>query len=334
MLAACTPQEERFVWEKVEFPALTENHAALALSAFQASCAREKIESLQIFDKDVPLEVWARLCDAAAGANADTAQHFFNEYFDLYSVRTTMQDTGLLTGYYVPLLQGSVEAQEGYSVPVYAKPPEALRTRHSRAEIEAGALHEQGLEVLYLADAVDAFFLHIQGSGKVVLPDGDIRLLRYAGKNEFPYTAIGRQFIEDGVVAKEDMSLVWLKDWLRANPDEAAKVMQRNASYIYFELVESADAIIGSEGSVLTPMHSIAVDPSYISYGLPLMVQATLPDGEALHHIVVAQDTGSAIRGRLRADLFTGSGAQAERLAGALKADTIFYALLPKEMQP
>ena len=315
-------------------PDISGEHAHRALASFINSCNVVQDEGLTLYDVTLEAQQWKALCTKAMQVRPQQAAAFFTQHFDLYRLRTAQHDTGLLTGYYVPLLQGSPERSESYSVPVYAKPPEDMRTAYRRAEIEAGALEGRVENIVYLADKVDAFFLHIQGSGKVQLPDGDIKLLRYAGKNEFAYTAIGKEFIERGEVAKEEMSLQWLKNWLRTHPEQADAVMARNESYIFFELVESADDIIGAQNVPLTPMASIAIDPAHISYGALMMVEATLPDGRPLQQLVVAQDTGSAIRGFLRADLYMGTGGEAERLAGALKADAVFYALLPKGMRP
>lgn len=336
MVTACSMLGEHFIWTRQSFSQLqdfSDENAMQGLKALQLSCARPKEMPIPLFDMTLDEAQWQNLCEQVAMAHMSHAKAFFIEHFDLYQVTTNKQASGLLTGYYVPLLRGSLTRDATYHVPIYAKPTDDVRIAHSRAAIESGALDGQGLELIYLDDAVDVFFLHIQGSGKVQLPNGDIQLLRYAGKNDFPYTAIGKQFIEEGVVSREDMSLDWLKDWLRMHPDEAAKVMQRNASYIFFELVEAEDAIIGADGSALTPMHSIAVDPAYLGYGLLLYLKTTLPDGTAFESLVVTQDTGSAIKGRLRADLFTGTGEKAEKLAGALQADTVFYALLPKGLQ-
>ena len=336
MVTACSMFGEHFIWTRQSFEQLqgfSDENAMQGLKALQASCERPKEMPIRLFDMTIEAAQWQTLCEQVGMARMSHAKAFFIEHFDLYQVTTNKQLSGLLTGYYVPLLRGSLTRDSTYHVPLYAKPSDSVRTTHNRAAIETGALDGRGLELIYLDDAVDAFFLHIQGSGKVQLPNGDMRLLRYAGKNEFPYTAIGKQFIAEGVVSREDMSLDWLKDWLRSNPEQAATVMQRNASYIFFELVEAEDAIIGADGSALTPMHSIAIDPAYLGYGLPLYLATTLPDGSAFESLVVTQDTGSAIKGRLRADLFTGTGDKAEALAGALQADTIFYALLPKGLQ-
>ena len=152
-------------------------------------------------------------------------------------------------------------------------------------------------------------------------------LLRFAGKNEKPYTAIGAYFIERKLATKEEMSLQWLKAWLHAHPDQASAIMQRNASYVYFEQVAGNADIIGAQATALTPMHSVAIDPAYVDYGALLY----LHHGDALSRFVITQDTGSAIKGRLRADLFAGAGQAAEQLAGRLNAEVQLYVLFPKD---
>ena len=319
-----------------DLPAWSEDQARAMLNGLQESCEQLTHEApLHAFGQQMDAEIWQALCIDANDVPPSGAQAFIESSFTAYRVSTFTQDTGLLTGYFTPTLNGSRNKSDHYSVPVYAKPDDdALRTRYSRAEIEAGALGDDVPVVLWLEDAVDAFFMHIQGSAYVDLPNGARVKLVYAGKNEFPYTPIGAQFVERGVVSKGEMSMQWLKDWLYANPDQAAAVMQRNASYIFFQLAGGEERVYGASGAPLTPHHSIAIDPAFLSYGLPLYLDSHFADGTSFTASVIAQDTGSAIRGALRADLYLGVGDAAASLAGPMKSDAAFYVLLPKSVLP
>jgi membrane-bound lytic murein transglycosylase A len=341
MMGACnlleTFQTEEPVLERVAmsqlpgWPEAFQSHGAL--ESLRASCTVPKTEPLYAYGQTVALADWQRVCRYVALLPPDPAPgvltDFFQHQFDAWRVRTTHRNRGVLTGYFTPLVTGSMTREHNRQVPVYGLPPEPLRRAFSRQAIENGALDGQGLEVLWLDDPIEAFFLHIQGSGYVELRDGTVKQLVYAGKNGFPYTAIGRGFIERGEASPDEMSMQWLKDWLTAHPDQAEAVMQQNASYIYLALQEVEAGIRGAEGSALTPHHSLAVDPVYLSYGLPVLVDAN-------HHktLAVAQDTGSAIRGAMRGDLYLGMGEEAAQAAGRLNAALALHVLLPRAGRP
>jgi membrane-bound lytic murein transglycosylase A len=310
----------------------SDEQAIKGLYALRQSCKKPRSAPLQLYDRTVSLALWQRLCREATAPSLSNARHFFETNFDVYRITIPSQQTGLLTGYYTPTLRGSLTKTATHTIPIYAKPhDDVTRTRFTRAQIEGGALNGRGLELIWVDNAIDAFFLHIQGSGYVSLPSGVTKKLVFAAKNDLPYTAIGKQFIAEGTVKPEDMSMQWLRAWLQAHPTQAASVMQRNASFIFFALEETGSGVKGAEGTPLTPQHSVAIDPSYISYGAPLYLQTHFPDGTEYAAMVVAQDTGSAIKGALRADLYTGAGHEAGELAGRLKSDAIFYVFLPKE---
>jgi membrane-bound lytic murein transglycosylase A len=326
MSNACNAEAERYIWQRADWkslPAFDSAQATAGLRAWQKSCTRINTPNVRIFDRTVSAEVMLELCKRAA--NASDAKTFFMQHFDVYSITTTQKEALHLTGYYVPLLKVSAVKTTEYNVPIYAKPTEQYRTTYSRKEIDAGALHGKAEIIAYGADAIDVFFLHIQGSGYAEYPDGTRALLRFAAKNDHPYTAIGAYFIEQQLATTQDMSLQWLKTWLHAHPDQASAIMQRNASFVYFELAAAHTDIIGAQATPLTPMHSVAIDPAYLDYGVPLYIHS-----DATSRFVITQDTGSAIKGRLRADLFAGAGQQAEQLAGRLNAQAELYALFPK----
>ena len=202
----------------------------------------------------------------------------------------------------------------------------------TRAEIEHGALGGMGLAFLWVNDPVDAFVLQIQGSGRVRLGDGTLVNVGYDGENGRPYVAIGRLLVERGEMKREDVSLAAIRAWLAAHPDAAPALMDGNPSYVFFREIKGA-APIGAEGAVLTAGRSLAVDAKFLPLGVPLWLDAA-QDGAALRRLVVAQDTGGAIRGPVRGDLFCGFGPAAEAQAGRMRATGAYYLLLPRQVAP
>ncbi len=287
---------------------------------------------------------------------------FFERWFIPYQLAdATGNKTGLLTGYYEPLLRGSRERRAPYLFPAYGIPgdllqidlstlyPELARHRlrgrvvgnkvmpyYSRADIDAGLSTLVGREILWVDDPVALFFLHIQGSGKVVLNDSTRVRLAYAEQNGHPYKAIGKVLIDRGELKREAVTLQSIRAWLERNPAKAADLMQQNASYVFFEeQPDSANGPKGAQGVALTTGHSIAVDPDAIGLGTPVYLEARSPlDGATLNRLTIAQDTGGAIRGAVRADLFLGNGDSAEALAGRMKQPLRAWVLLPKSVKP
>ena len=261
---------------------------------------------------------------------------------------------GLITGYYEPLLQGSLVADARYRYPLYQVPEELLvlkmselfpelegkRVRgrvvgnkvvpyYSREEIDSSENPLAGQELFWVDNAVDAFFLQIQGSGIVQLPDGTRRSVAYAQQNGHPYRAIGRDLIEQGEIPVEDISLFTIRDWLEANPTKAQDLMNLNPSYVFFNDagVATDEGPDGSLGVALTAERSVAVDRKVVPLGSPLWLETTLPDGKPYRRLVFAQDTGGAITGAVRADVFFGRGTRAEQLAGTMKQKGRVYLL-------
>ena len=289
----------------------------------------------------------------------DAARTFFEANYTPYRVVGTKKP-GLVTGYYEPEVDGARERSSGFQVPVYGHPgdlvaltPDELRARfndrltamrktsdglvpyYTREEIDGGALEGRGLEILYLADPVELFFMQVQGSGRVRLADGTKLRLGYAGKNGHPYTSIGKLLIErgDGKVGATSMQMI--KDWLRADAVRGQKLMWENRSYVFFKerAGEKAEfGPIGAEGVALTPGRSLAVDASYHALGLPIFVEAGEIkglDGSPFRRLMIAQDVGSAIRGPERGDIFWGSGDEAGAIAGGTLAPARFIVLRP-----
>jgi membrane-bound lytic murein transglycosylase A len=318
-----------------------------ALAAFLRSCA--KFESRNSTSQPVKPEgiggktgAWLGVCRegarlAASGAGESAIRHFFETYFRPLLVSDGNQAEGLFTGYYIPELRGSLVRGGAFRYPLYRRPPGLApgESGPTRAQIESGALAGRGLEVVWVDDPIDAFFLHIQGSGRVILPDGRVLALGYDGGNGHRYVAIGTELIRRGFLTKETVSMQAIREWLRANPLEARAVMNRNPSYIFFRILPKGE-IVGAQGVALTAGRSLAVDYNYIPYGTPIWLEADPPfEGSApIRRLMVAQDTGGAIRGVVRGDVFWGFGAAAAIPAGYMKSRGRFYLLLPAGLPP
>ena len=269
--------------------------------------------------------------------------------------------TGIMTGYYEPVLRGAARPGGEFRIPLHARPPELveapvngdpLRRRygmqvegriepfHDRAAIDTGALAGRGLELVWVDDPVEAFFLHIQGSGRVVLPDGQMLRIGYAGQNGRPYVSIGRLLIESGQIPRERMSMQAIRAWIAAaGPDRATELLRGNPRYVFFRRVDGLapdQGPIGAMGVPLTPRRSVAVDRAFIPLGAPLFVGFREPgpargaDAPAMGRLVVAQDTGGAIRGPARTDFFWGWGAEAGERAGRMRDEAPVFVLLPR----
>jgi membrane-bound lytic murein transglycosylase A len=317
-----------------EIPDWNHGKARKAMEALHNSCSIIKKQPPRAYNLDMTMAAWNSLCHGILRRNVKAAKATFEMYFDAYRVTVNGDNNakGLLTGYYTPLLQGSFEQTEKYQVPVYALPEKSEdQNGFTREQIDNGALNNKAKILMWLDDPIELFFLHIQGSGYVKMTDGSTQKLSFAGKNNFPYTAIGKQFVEQGLVSSEEISMQWLKNWLRDNPENAKSVMWRNQSYIFFENSSANTRIRGAESTPLKAMASLAVDPEYISYGIPVYVHTKMKDGSSFSALAVAQDTGSAIKGSLRADLYTGIGTKAGELAGRLKEKADFYVFYPRQ---
>ncbi len=369
------PAEPVLKLQTVGFDALPgwqDDDASPALAAFQRSCAR-----WQKLPADRPVggsgELGGRVADwqPACAAAAQTplaavpARTFFETTFVPFAVTDAGNPKGLLTGYYEPLLNGARTADGHYRYPLYRRPPELvtvdlglfdpdLKGRRvagrvaegklvpfaDRAAIDDGALAGRGLELLWVDDPVQRFFLEIQGSGQVRLADGATVRVGYADQNGHPYRAIGKDLIEIGAIPREQMSMQAIQAWLEAHPEQAPGMMARNASYVFFrELpnLASAPGPVGAQGVPLTPGRSLAVDRKFLPLGAPVWLDSTAPypDGDRpLQRLMVAQDTGGAIQGPVRGDVFWGAGQVAEHLAGHMKSQGQLYILLPRELIP
>ncbi|WP_439153671.1 murein transglycosylase A [Yoonia sp.] len=266
-----------------------------------------------------------------AGAVADP-RNFFETHFD--PVLVTDGAPMLFTGYFEPELQGARQRGGPYQHPVYAlpddlKPGAAYLTRR---QIEDDmTLADKGLELAWLADPVDVFFLQVQGSGRICLPDGDLMRVGFAGKNGRDYSSVGKALIKRGIFTSDQVSATAIRNWIRQNPDAGRALLWENASYVFFREVSEIPAHLGPLGAMqrsITAGRSIAVDPAFTPLGAPVWVEKQGDD--PIHRLMIAQDTGSAIKGAQRADIFFGTGDVAGRTAGSVKDGGRMIVLLPK----
>lgn len=332
---------------RAELPALP--HAAAALTAFRRSCPallrRDDLSGL------TTSEDWQPACIAAANVTPGAEAAFFQQYFTAISVAG---GDGFATGYYEPEIAASRTRAPGYDVPIYRRPPDLIdvplgdfatslkgRTVRgrvagnklvpyaTRADISAGVLAGRGLEIAWAADPYEAFFLEIQGSGRLRLPDGEVLRIGYDGQNGRDYLAIGRLLIEQGRLERGKAGMAQILAWLRANPADAPAVLNANPSKIFFRIL-TGEGPIGALNVPVTPRVSVAADPAFIPLGAPLLVDTIFTrSGERFVALMVAQDTGGAIKGANRIDLFLGAGADAAATAGAQSSPARIILLIP-----
>jgi membrane-bound lytic murein transglycosylase A len=272
-------------------------------------------------------------CDELA--NTNNIKQTVEKYFKPYLVKSDLEAEGLFTAYYEATIEVYPKQIGEFNYPIYALPSDKDDLDYTRAEINQGALKGKDLEIFWTNDAVELFFMHIQGSGKAILPDGEILSLQFAGKNNHEYSSIGKFLIEKNIFTKDNMSAPALKKFLKDNPKYANQIMELNDSFIFFS--QSSQNISypkGSESIELTPLGSIAVDKTKLPMNLPFWIDSTYPNGDNLNRLMVSQDTGSAIKGYVRADIFMGRGDRAEILAGFMKQPGRYFLLAPKQIDP
>lgn len=321
-----------------------------ALSTFARSCRKlvTSTRRMKILDAGVSAGTVQAVCRRALklAGNTDTqgAQAFFERNFEPREVVSTPGDRGLFTGYFEPEYPGSRKRSLAYHVPLYRVPGDFKSARKpylSRRQIELGGLDGRGLELVYLNSAVDAFFTHVQGSARISLTDGSVMRVGFAAKNGHPYTAIGKTLIDRSALRREDVSMQTIRAWLERNPAAAQEVMWSNRSFIFFRetrLDNPALGPAGAQGVNLDALRSLAVDNTLYTYGVPMWLDTTLPalaDGspKPLRRLMIAQDTGSAIKGAVRADVFVGSGRAAGDIAGRMKQHGRLVVLIPRVSQ-
>ncbi|MBN8828418.1 MAG: MltA domain-containing protein [Sphingobacteriia bacterium] len=283
------------------------------------------------------LRDWHFVCRHVVSAQPHDYRKLLEDYFDVYKVKSSKKDTGLFTGYYEANLNASPKPTKKYKYPIYVMPPDKIKNipYYTREEIEKGALKKKNLELYWTDDKVELFFMHIQGSGILHLPNKKAVRIGYAGQNGHPYVAIGRALKEMKAVPDNDSSAETIKRWLRHNPEKADYIMNKNPSYIFFREVDAVDGPIGSQGVELTSLRSIAIDKKFIPLGVPMWMETVIPATaytmeKPVGSMVMAQDTGGAIKGAIRADVFFGHGKKAELLASSMKSKGRYFVLIPK----
>jgi membrane-bound lytic murein transglycosylase A len=339
-----------------------DDHAA-ALAAFQKSCD-EILVSGHGFERDVRFggkrADWLEACETAV--HAKSARHFFEDEFVALRITDPVRPEGLFTGYYEPEAEGSRTAGNVYDVPIYRKPDDLVSFGQAtekqinlkygrmvqgkpagyftRREIEEGALRGRGLELVWLKSWVDAFFIQVQGSGRIRFADGSTMRLAYGAKTGQPYTGIGGLLVERGILTKDNMSMQALRKWMKDNPGAARELMWENRSFVFFREVKVDDPALGAPGAQkvsLTPLRSMAIDRSLWMFGTPIWLDAKVPSGPAskmqsFRHLMIAQDTGTAIKGHVRGDVYWGWGDKAALIAGQMKSPGSMIVLLPKKL--
>lgn len=366
------PAPERLVLERTSFDALpgwADDRQDQAVSAFLRSCTRIKAmgngQGLGGGGVAGTAGDWKPACNAAERlpkGDVEAARRFFEAEFLPFRASNEGKAEGLFTGYYEYELRGSRRGNARFAYPLYRRPNDlvtvdlglfreslrgqtiagkvaggVLQPYENRERIEAGALKGKGLELVWVDDPVDAFFLQIQGSGRVTLEDGQIMRVGYAAQNGHGYIAIGRVLRDKGLLDPADISMQSIRTWLRANPGRAAEIMNENPSFVFFREL-TGDGPLGAQSVALTPGRSLAVDRSHHALGVPIWLAATRPGlqtGEPdlpFRRLMIAQDTGGAIRGPVRGDVFWGHGREAEEIAGRMKHQGMFYILLPRAL--
>ncbi len=337
--------------EPSDLPGWQADNIKTAWSAFMQSCRPLHHQA-----------AWQTVCAAAgqlAEPDSEAIRAFFRQHFKVYRVEQPDGAVeGLITGYYEPLLRGSREMTPKYRYPLYAPPDDLLvvdlsslypelknlRLRgrlegkkvvpyFTRDEIEAGKAPVRGKEIAWIDDPVELFFLQVQGSGRIQLEDGGMIRVGYADQNGHPYKSIGKWLVDQGEMTLDQASMEGIKDWARKNPERLPELLAANQSYVFFrELTNRGGGPLGALGVPLTPERSIAIDPRAMPLGAPVWLATTQPNStEPLNRLVLAQDTGGAIRGNVRADFFWGFGDPAGKQAGAMKQKGRMWLFLPND---
>jgi membrane-bound lytic murein transglycosylase A len=352
---------EVVAWKDIE--GWSEDDHAAAFAAFVASC-QAVVRRSKGDDARPMLAALAPACRRAIAAvplSGDEARAFFEANFRPMRITPLGESMGFLTGYYEPIVDGSRTKTDVYNVPLHRKPSglkrrvvsetvakgkrKAARRKsgayYDRAAIEDGALDGRDLEIVWLKDPIDAFFAQIQGSLRVRFEDGSVLRLNYDAQNGHPYFAVGRVLIDRGIVPRDEMSMDRIRQWMEANPAEGKALRRMNKSYVFFRetALGEEEEPAGAQGVPLTVLRSIAVDRKLHVYGTAFFIEGELPIGSEqpttkFRRLMMAQDTGGAIIGPARADLYFGAGDDAGRIAGRIRHNGRFTMLIPMEIDP
>lgn len=357
-------QIEPVAWHQIE--GWTDDDHAAAFATFLVSCRAILRSSPKVrATRPAAYNALFEICNRAVAAiplDSVGARAFFEQNFRAVRLSLLGEAQGFFTGYYEPIVDGARLPSDQYSVPLYRRPGNLIAQRvrragkkgkagtrvvkrtapfYERAQIEDGALAGRELEICYLKDPIDAFFAEIQGSTRVRLEDGSVLRLNYAAGNGHPYTAVGKFLIERNIVSREEMSMQKIREYMESNPEEGRKLRRENKSYVFFRETDLSefDEAIGAQGVTLTDGRSIAVDRNLHTYGMPFFIDAVLPiqsekPDTKFRRLMIAQDTGGAIIGPARADIYLGAGDEAARAAGRFKHFGRFVMLVPNELDP
>jgi membrane-bound lytic murein transglycosylase A len=347
-----------------------DDHAA-AFATFLDACRGlngKRLPSPEMTEVTEALKDVCERAQAAVPVDDNGARKFFEENFRPVQISELGESDGFLTGYYEPVIDGSLLPTAEFHAPLFRRPPNLVASGwrklgdafpskgvkvgrrvgrrkivpyYTRAEIEDGALDGWHLEICYLRSQLDVLFAQIQGSARIRLEDGSILRVNYDSYNGWPYTPIGRVLIDRGIMTKDQVSMQSIRQWMEANPQEADEVRRENKSYVFFRVTDlpNEEGAVGGEGVPLVSGRSIAIDRALHVYGTPFFIDADLPIANSkattkFQRLVIAQDTGSAIVGPARADIFFGAGDEAARIAGRIKNPGRFFMLLPRDLDP
>jgi membrane-bound lytic murein transglycosylase A len=348
----------------------SDDHAA-AFATFLTSCRTLDPKHRRGGDLTAIPTALRDICPRAREAiplDEDGARKFFEDNFRPLRISKLGDTDGFLTGYYEPIISGSRVPTGEFTAPLYRRPSnlvvagrrklgDAFPSKgvfvgrrvgrrkivpyYDRGEIEDGALDGWHLEICYLRDQVDVLFAQIQGSARIRLEDGTILRVNYDSHNGWPYMPVGRVLVDQKIMTKDEVSMQSIRQWMEADPDQAKAVRRQNKSYVFFRITDLAteDEAVGGEGVQLVPGRSIAIDRALHAYGTPFFIEAELPianekEATKFDRLVIAQDTGSAIVGPARADVYFGAGDEAARIAGRIKNPGDFVMLIPRELDP
>lgn len=348
----------------------TDDDPLPAFKTFRDSCKPIAAQIKPLADDKALGDSLRDPCKAARATDitdSAKAREFFEQHFVPLQISRIGEDAGFVTGYYEPVVDGSRTRSDLYQVPVYRRPSNLFVRGYSQAsvslpnkgdvfrkigrrklvpyydrgEIEDGAIAGRGLEVVWLKNYTDLLFMQIQGSARVRVEDGSVVRLNYEAHNGYGYTPVGRVLIDRGIIPKEQMSMQKIREYMEQDPDAAKELRRQNRSYVFFREVQltDKDEAVGAQGVPLTAGRSIAIDKALHVYGTPFFISGDLPiesdkSSTPFRRLMVAQDTGSAIVGPARADIYFGAGSDAGKIAGRLKNPAQFAMLLPKSLDP
>ena len=350
-----------------ELPGWQSTKALPSLRTFQLSCQQvlKQNPARPMGNRWLTLQAkdWQPACMAASALrhtqSEKTAKTFFETWFQPMEFKKNQPVTGLFTGYYLPAIEGSLAPSPEYPVPIYGVPNNLVQIKltdfdqtlparqlwgrmknkrlvpfYSREEIDQGAINDTAPIVAYVRNPIDRLLIEIQGSALLNLSDGTQISLGYAAKNGLPYTAIGRVLIERNILSANKVSIQSIRAYLESHPEEQANIIHKNRSFVFFQILDKKGAF-GTQGTQLTQGYSLAVDPDWVPLGTPVWLSTTYPDPHSdtqlpLHRLMIAQDTGGAIRGTVRGDVYWGNGDDAAAIAGKMKSKGQYWLLIPK----